>query len=313
MTTRSIELATLAIALTFAGGCKGRTAAWESTESTNPSTSVDTVQADAAVTAWESRGQSKDKALEAIADWEAAMGCSPGTTSPETRCEAVSTGSENIELLAQLTRAHYFTADSYLRADEDAYFDYMNRAVWWGELALIAASPEFAAAMQEKGKFHEAIGLVGIEGLPAMYWYASALGKWARAKGFGVLIGQKDNIKATMARALELDPNYYHGGPHRYFGAFYAIAPSFAGGDLEKSREHYDKSLVISDYFLGTKVLMAENLATKLDDEEMFDRLIEEVLATDLSTAPEEIQAEMAVEKKKAEELKVKKGEEDWF
>src|SRR5690606_6905038 len=102
------------------------------------------------------------------------------------------------------------------------------------------------------GKYHEAIGIVGIEGLPAMYWYATALGKWARASGFGVLVGQKDNIKATMTRALELDEAYYHGGPHRYFGAFYAIAPGFAGGDDAKSKTHFEKSLEIAPYFLGT-------------------------------------------------------------
>jgi predicted anti-sigma-YlaC factor YlaD len=116
-----------------------------------------------------------------------------------------------------------------------------------------------------------------------------------------------------MTRVLELDPNFYHGGPHRYFGAFYAVAPDFAGGDLAKSREHYDKSLEIAPYFLGTKILMAENLATKLDDEQMFDKLLEEVLAADLSTVPPEILPEMTAEQEKARELQKKKEDEDLF
>src|SRR5690606_6268268 len=131
--------------------------------------------------------------------------------------------------------------------------------------------------------------------------------------GFGVLVGQKDNIKATMTRALELDPNFYHGGPHRYFGAFYAVAPGFAGGDPEKSKEHYNKSLEIAPYFLGTKVLMAENLATRLDDEEMFDRLLKEVIEADITAAPPEIHPEMKIEQEKARELMTLKDEEDWF
>ncbi|NJK31562.1 MAG: hypothetical protein HC927_03610 [Deltaproteobacteria bacterium] len=212
------------------------------------------------------------------------MGCSEGTSTPKERCTKVPTTAENAELLAMLTRAYYFTADSFMRNSEADYLEYMDRAVWWGERALIAASPEFEAKMKAKAKFHEAIVVVGIEALPAMYWYASALGKWARTKGFGVLVGQKDNIKATMTRALELDPTFYHGGPHRYFGAFYSVAPAFAGGDTNKSAEHFDKSLELAPYFIGTKILMAENLAVKLDDEEMFDRLLEEVLAADLAT-----------------------------
>lgn len=324
MTKRSIELAALAIALTFAGGCKGRTAAWEDKGTTAPSgdaaTPGDTATPaatgatlDAGKPAWEARGQGKDKVLEAITAWEQVMGCTAGDTPPKERCSAPSTTPENIETLALMTRAYYFYADSYLRGDEKAYLDHMDRAVWWGERALIAASPEFATQMANKGKYHEAIGVVGIEGLPAMYWYATALGKWARASGFGVLVGQKDNIKATMTRAVELDPTYYHGGPHRYFGAFYAIAPAFAGGDPEQSKENYAIALEMAPYFLGTKVLMAENLATKLDDEEMFDRLLQEVLDADISAIPAEIHPEMAIEKEKAIELQKQKEEDDWF
>jgi hypothetical protein len=320
MRTRSIEFVTLALALVLAGGCKGRTAAWEDKDTKTPT--GDGASGDGATTgtplelgqaAWEARGQGKEKVLEAIAAWEQALGCTAGTTPPEQRCKNPPVTKENIEVLAMMTRAYYHYADGYLRGDEKAYLDYMNRAVWWGERALIAASPEFGEKMRNKGKYHEVIGVVGIEGLPAMYWYATALGKWARASGFSVLVGQKDNIKATMERALQLDENFYHGGPHRYFGAFYAVAPGFAGGDPVKSQEHYDKALEIAPYFIGTKVLMAENLATKLDDEEMFDRLLEEVLAADLSTVPPEVLPELTVEQEKARELQKQKEDEDWF
>jgi hypothetical protein len=58
---------------------------------------------------------------------------------------------------------------------------------------------------------------------------------------------------------------------------------------------------------------MAENLATKLDDEEMFDRLLKEVIDADINTVPEEIRPEMMIEKQKAEELMRLKDEEDMF
>jgi hypothetical protein len=321
MSKRSIEFVTLALALVLAGGCKGRTAAWEDKDTKPPTGdgagggegATATTPLEAGRAAWEARGEGKEKVAEAIAAWEQALGCTAGTTSPDQRCSNPSTTKDNIEVLAMMTRAYYHYADGYLRGDEKAYLDYMNRAVWWGERALIAASPEFGEKMSNKGKYHEVIGVVGIEGLPAMYWYATALGKWARASGFSVLVGQKDNIKATMERALQLDENFYHGGPHRYFGAFYAVAPGFAGGDPVKSQEHYDKALAIAPYFIGTKVLMAENLAIKLDDEAMFDKLLEEVLAADLSTVPPEILPELTVEQEKAREMQKQKEDEDWF
>jgi tetratricopeptide (TPR) repeat protein len=265
-----------------------------------------------AMETWKGRGD-KAGALKAIAAFEQLAGCKEGATAPSVRCTEVATGADQIDLLAMVTRANYYYADAYLRGDEEGYLDYMDRAVWWGERAVIAASPEFAEKMRNKAKFEEAIVTIGAPAVPGAYWYASALGKWARVKGFAVLVGNKDKIKATMTRLLELDPNFYHGGPHRYFGTFYAVAPDFAGGDLNKSREHYEKSLEIAPYFIGTKVLMAENYATKADDEAMFDKLLEEVLAADLSTVPEEILPEMQSEQVKARELQKKKVDDELF
>lgn len=316
MRKRSIELLVLALALTLSA-CKGRTSAWEEDSTKTPDGPATTdpaaaVTMESAMETWKGR---TDKAgtLKAIATFEQLAGCKDGTSSPAERCANVATTAEQTELLAMVTRANYYYADAFLRGDEDGYLDYMDRAVWWGERAVIAASPEFGEKMRSKAKFEEAIVVIEAPAIPAAYWYASALGKWARAKGFGVLVGNKDKIKATMTRVLELDPNFYHGGPHRYFGAFYAVAPDFAGGDVKQSQVHYEKSLEIAPYFLGTKVLMAENLATKLDDEEMFDRLLEEVLAADLSTVPPEILPEMTSEQEKARELQKKKVDDDLF
>lgn len=315
MTKRSLEVTILGLALTLTGACKGRTAAWEEGTSKSPEPAP-AAAGDSAEkpgqAAWDARSD-KAKVLEAIAAWEQVVGCTAGTTSPKDRCANASTAAANKETLAMLTRANYFYADSYLRGSEAEYLEFMDRAVWWGERALISASPEFADKMRNKGKFADAIVLVGKDAQPAMYWYASALGKWARAKGFGVVVGQKDNIKATMTRALELDPTFFHGGPHRYFGAYYAVAPAFAGGDTNKSADHFKKSLELAPYYLGTKVLMAENLAVKLDDAAMFDRLLKEVLEADLSTVPPEILPEMKVEQEKARELQKKKADGDLF
>ncbi len=315
MIMRSLKWTTiLALTLAVTGACKGRTAAWEETGSKAPEPApvADAAAEKPGMAAWEGRSD-KAKLLEAVAAWEKVVGCAEGSTSPKERCANASTSAAHIETLAMLTRGNYFYADAFLRGSEAEYLDFMDRAVWWGERALIAASPEFAAKMRDKGKFVDAIVLVGKDALPAMYWYASALGKWARAKGFGVVVGQKDNIKATMGRALELDPNFFHGGPHRYFGAFYSVAPAFAGGDTNKSAEHFKKSLELAPYYLGTKVLQAENLAVKIDDAAMFDRLLKEVVETDLATVPPEVLPEMKVEQEKARELQKKKADGDLF
>jgi hypothetical protein len=301
----------LAIGLT---ACAGRTAVWQE----DPGGSGATSEADGSGSnasadgdaAWAKR-TSPAAVREAITAWESALECEPGTASPKERCADVETSAATLEALTKLTRAYYFLADGYLRADKNAYLATMDGGVFWGERALVAASPEFEEKMRAKSKFSDAIKVIEENAVPAGYWYAASLGKWAKRTSFAVLVGQKDNIRATMTRVLELDPEFFHWAPDRYFGAFYAIAPKFAGGDLAKSHEHYDKSLERADYYLGTKVLMAENLAVKEDDVDTFTSLLEEVVATPDSAVPEELWPEAAVEREKAKELLAQK--EDIF
>ncbi len=274
--------------------CSGRKAVWDGGSTAAPAagdTAGGAAAADMASAGDAKWAERTDAAnvRAAIAEWEKVAAANPG----------------DAEVLVKLTRAHYFLADGYLRdeSNDKEYLKMMDKGVKWGEKAMVAASPEFAAAMNDGKKFPEAVKLVGKDGVPAMYWYASSLGKWAKKKGFAVLLGQKDNVKATMDRCLELEPTFYYGGPHRYFGAYYAIAPSFAGGDLEKSKVHFKKSLEIAPKFVGTKVLWAEHLAVKTQDEATFDALIAEVEASKEDAIPE-VLPELRVEIQKGAELK---------
>jgi hypothetical protein len=280
--------AVLAVALlALTPACAGRKAAWQSEQQAPAATPGAEPEADVgaqAEAAWGKRGDPA-QVRAAIQAWE----------------EVVARAPNDAGTLAKLTRAHYFLAEAHLRKDDAAYLETMDRAVSAGERAILAASPEFAAKMRDGAKFHEAIAVVPAAGVPALYWYASALGRWAKKKGFAVLLGQKDNVKAAMDRCLKLEPTYYQAGPYRYFGAFYAVAPSFAGGDLAKSKEHFLKALELSS-FVGTKVLWAAELATKEQDEATFTRLLQEVLASPDDAIPE-MAPEIAVEKAKAREL----------
>ncbi|MBV1859636.1 MAG: TRAP transporter TatT component family protein [Nannocystaceae bacterium] len=229
---------------------------------------------------------------EAIAHWERVTEAEPN----------------NAAVLVKLTHAYYFLADGYLREDEDAYLEALEAGVRWGERAMLAASPEFAAAMAEDTKYTDAVARVGPAGVPAMFWYGTALGKWAKKQGFAVMLRHKDNIKVTMERVLTLDPTFLGGAPHTYFGVYYAVAPPIAGGDLEKSREHFEAALAISPDVLSTKVLWAAELAVKTQDEATFDRLLDEVAKADANVIPR-ITAENKVEQQKARELQGRRDE----
>lgn len=289
--THSASMRRRTLLLMMLGGCAGRTAAWSSADRLPERTFRVTP---GTVTRWIARG---DAAWEERAD-------------PERVAEAISAWSNAVRhqersdpaLLVKLTRAHYFLADGFLRDDRVAYLRTLDAGAGWGEKALSAAAPEFARAMAEGAKFRDSVNLLDAAAVPAMYWYASVLGRWAHEKGLAVSIGQHDTVRATMDRCLELAPTYYYGGPHRYFGVYYCIVPEFSGGDLEKAKIHFKRALQMAPHYAGTKVLWASELAVRTQERELFERLLEEVLAMSVDVIPE-LRPETAIEQARAREL----------
>lgn len=282
------------LVLVVAVGCAGRKAVWE--QEGTPQAAPAPAPTDELTTLeqqfealWAQRGETA-KLQEAIGVLEQLVAKAP---TPDR--------------LARLARAYYFLADGHYALQErtDEMMAAFEKGLEAGERGVVAASPEFAEKMRNDEKAEEAIKVVGKDAVPAVYWYSVNLGKWARAQGITKVLFYKDKIRAYLERVLELDPNYFYAAPTRYFGAFFAVAPSYAGGDLQKSEEFFNKSLATEPNYLATKVLMAENLATKKQDRAMFDKLLQEVLAADAKVIPE-IEPEQLVEKKKAERLMAK-------
>jgi hypothetical protein len=282
-------------ALILTGCSAGRTAQWE-TLPTSTAQAPATQPPEALIAegdeAWKTRRGERAGVEAAIAAWEKAVALRP----------------EDAVTLAKLSRGYYFLADAHLRASKDEYLAAFERGTAAGERSLAAGNPQFKAMVTSGKKVEEAIQTVGPESLDAMYWYATNLGKWSRAKGFATTLGNKDKIKAVMTRVLTVGPDFFHGAADRYFGVFYALAPGFAGGDLNKSKEHFEKSLAAAPNYIGTKVLMADTWATKKDDRAFFEKLLNEVLAAPDDVIPG-LEPETRNEKAKAKELLEKADE----
>ena len=210
------------------------------------------------------------------------------------------------EAWTMLSRSQYFLADCHLRFDESKREELLStfeEGTRSAEFALMAISDDFATRMRNGTRIEEAIEVLDARAVPALYWRASNLGKWASADGFATLLSFKDEIRAVMGRCLDLDPDYFHRGPDRYFGVFYGRAPSFAGGDVERSREHFEVSLRHAPNYFATRVLMAGDYAVKAQDRANFDENLAWVLANDPEMGGAEIAPENRCEQRKAREL----------
>jgi tetratricopeptide (TPR) repeat protein len=239
----------------------------------------------AAQAAWLQRGD-EAQALAAVDNWQKAVALNP----------------KNAQAWTDLSHALYFYSDCYLRFDEaqpDVYKNTHEEGTKAAERALVAMSPAFADKMARGALIENAIEVLGPSAVPALYWRSSNLGRWAILESFATLLSYKDEVRAIMQFCLDNDPAYWHYGPDRYFGIFFAKAPGFSGGDMTKSMEHFEISIAAAPSYFGTHTFMAEEWAVKEADRVLFEEQLAIVLKTDPNILPE-ITPENTCEQKKA-------------
>ena len=147
----------------------------------------------------------------------------------------------------------------------------------------------FSAALKGPVKEIRArIAKMGKEAVPGLFWTALC---WSGAIRF-----QLDNMaklielpkpKAIMDRVVQLDENYFHAGPHLFFGAVNALKPKAMGGRPDLSLKHFDRAWqLVGGRILTAKFYKARFYAVSVQDKALFVRLLKEILAAprDLNT-----------------------------
>ncbi len=233
---------------------------------------------------WAQRGE-EQKLRDALTSYEQVLAAAPGDRGA----------------LYHLLRGYYFLGDGHL-TDKDQKLEVWAKAITYGNQCL-ALNTEYASLL---GKGDEdpasASRAFTKDDVPCVYWASSALGKWAKASGIALTLKHLPTVKAYMTKVGELDAAYYYDGPDRYWGVYYAAIPSFAGQDLNKSKEYFDKALAANPTFLGTHVLFAGEWAVKKQDKATFKKELEWVIAADPTVLPD-VQPEMEAAQRQAKAL----------
>jgi predicted anti-sigma-YlaC factor YlaD len=122
-----------------------------------------------------------------------------------------------------------------------------------------------------------------------LYWTAAALGSAISAdKGDMKLVGQLPLVEQMMHRALELDDSYEDGSIHEFYLTWYAAHPKAEGGGPDKAREQLEKARALSqNKKLAPLVSFAEAVAVDQQNKAEFMKLLQEVLAFDVDSAPD--------------------------
>ena len=92
-------------------------------------------------------------------------------------------------------------------------------------------------------------------------------------------IGQLGRVKFLMEKIIALDETFEDGGPHLYMGGLETLLPAALGGNPEKGKAHFERSLALSEGDnLMIRVVYAQQYARLVFDKQLHDRLLREVL-----------------------------------
>ena len=110
------------------------------------------------------------------------------------------------------------------------------------------------------------------------FWMAANMG--SMAEGFGMRAGlrYRGPIKASLEKALAIDPSYLNGSPDRALGRWYARVPGLFGGSDTKAVEHLQRSLTYAPQSIASRFFLAEtyvDMGRKNDARREFQAVID--------------------------------------
>jgi hypothetical protein len=283
---RSISIGKIIVLSLFAGslfiGCAGRKSMF--LEKTKSATGADPAALRAEADAlWEQRGDTT-KARDALAAYQRAFAADP----------------TNVSLGARLIRAHYLVG-YYVEKNPIVRDTLYLRGAEIGEQTLAtnaAFRDNFAKHKSEK----KALALLDKNYIEAVYWTGANLSRWASTKSMMTRMGNKGRIEAYNQRVREIDPDFFHAAPHRFFGALPTKVPF---GNMDESKREFEAGIAKAPNYFGTRTLFAELYAIKRQDRKIFKEQLEYVINGDPAVLPD-VEPENRYEQEIAKKLLAK-------
>lgn len=172
-----------------------------------------------------------------------------------------------------------FTGDDRQRAERLSAkaLDYARRGTCAQDKTLCAALDA------DMDTFTAAVKAAPRQNIGGQYALAAA---WvgfvqANSEDWGA-IADLPKIEALLGHVVATDPGHARGMPRVYLGVLNSLRPEALGGKPELGREHFEAAIAMSQgRNLYAKTLMAEYYARLVFDQDLHDRLLDEVLSAD--------------------------------
>jgi len=177
---------------------------------------------------------------------------------------------------------------SRFAADPDSAVRLTGKARHYGERALcLVHAPACDWSGLSYDAFVSQLSQIERKNIDYLYSYAiSWLSYLDTTSEDWTAVAELPWVEAAMQRALELDETYEHGAIHGYLGILNSLRPPALGGRPEVARAHFERAIELSEgRDLSIKVEYARRYARLMFEQELHDRLLEEVLVAPVETS----------------------------
>ena len=155
----------------------------------------------------------------------------------------------------------------------------------YGRQAVCLSHKDFCAVIDKPlAAFNEHVTDFRADDVALLFDFAAGWATWIQANtdDWSATI-QLPKVAALMTRVIELDETYSHGNAHLYMGVLSTQLPPEYGGKPEVGRQHFERANELSNgHNLMVNTLFAKYYARLVFDKELHDRLLNEVLASDI-------------------------------
>ena len=196
----------------------------------------------------------------------------------------------NLELLASAAQGFYGYAFGFVELKDQRRAEALYaRGFEFGRRGLerLGVTLDFHSALPDE--VERAVARLGDEAVPLLFWTASC---WAKQIDLNrddpARLAEISATERLMHRILELQPDYYYGGVHLFYGVYFGSRAPMLGGDFARSEQEFARaSAVTRGKLLLVDVLQAEYLERQRLDQQRFRQLLTRVVDTPPGSFPE--------------------------
>lgn len=133
--------------------------------------------------------------------------------------------------------------------------------------------------------FSTTVSLTKKEDIPFLFTLGSAWANWIQVRSGDInALAQISRIEVIMQHVIKLDEFYKDGAAHLFMGGIAILLPPALGGKPAIAQKHFKRAIEIDgNKNLMVKVIYAKQYARMMFDQELHDRLLNEVLNSNVN------------------------------